>query len=183
MQGREDREANVVDRDTLWKSYLHLSPSTPQCAVQSAGLGLCDLQGLITWCLHLKGSPLFNFIDFVYLMASKTLVLTGWLLPGEQDNHHCTKACSKVNIDQAGLAASCLAGTPRCAARFSSRNCSGGDQPRLKPGTTERVRQEQSREQCGILQFPRHKQLCWLPTNRKSCACKSLSDQCMHYWF
>lgn len=124
--------------------------------------------------------PPFQLHRFCVFNGFKDACVNG-LLPGEQDNHHCTKACSKVNIDQAGLAASCLAGTPRCAARFSSRNCSGGDQPRLKPGATERVRQEQSREQRGVLQFPRHKQLCWLPANRKSCACKSLSDQCMHY--
>lgn len=61
----------------MWKFHLHLSPSTPQRAVQSAGLGPCHLHGLITWCLHLKGFSLFNFIDFVYLMASKSLVLMG----------------------------------------------------------------------------------------------------------
>lgn len=32
---------------------------------------------------------LFNSIDFVYLMASKTLVLMGLILPCEQDNHRC----------------------------------------------------------------------------------------------
>lgn len=43
-------------QNTLQKSHLQLSPSTPQYAVQSAGLGLCNLHGLITR-LHLKVLP------------------------------------------------------------------------------------------------------------------------------